>query len=77
MRSAVEELVQRALELGEEERAEVASRVLDSLEQREAAEEAAWAAELERRAEELESGAVEGVSWQELQERLMRDRRGP
>jgi putative addiction module component (TIGR02574 family) len=77
MSPAVEEVVQRALELDEEGRAEVASRLLDSLEQREAAEEAAWVALLERRAAEMESGAVEGVSWEEIQERLMRDRRGP
>lgn len=77
MNSAVEEVVQKALELDDEERAEVASRLLDSLEQREAAEEAAWVALLERRAAELESGVVEGVSWEDLQARLMRDRRGP
>lgn len=77
MKPSVEEVVQRALELDEEGRAEVASRLLESLEQREAAAEAAWVAELERRAVELESGAVEGVPWEDLRERLMRDRRGP
>ena len=41
-----------------------------------AAAESTWAAELERRAAELESGTVEGVSWGDFQERLMRDRRG-
>jgi len=76
MRSAVEEVVQRALELDEDERAEVASRVLASLEERDAAAEAAWDAELERRAEEMESGAVAGVSWEDLREKLMRGRRG-
>ena len=34
--------------------------------------EGAWEAELERRAEEMESGAVEGVSWEDLRERLRR-----
>jgi putative addiction module component (TIGR02574 family) len=77
MKSTVEEVVQKALALGEDERAEVASRLLDSLEQADAAAEAAWVAELERRAADLESGAVEGVSWEELQARLMRDHRGP
>jgi putative addiction module component (TIGR02574 family) len=76
MKLAVEEVVQKALELDEEGRAEVASRVLDSLEQRDALAEAAWVAELERRAAEMESGAVEGTSWDELQERLLRNRRG-
>jgi len=76
MRSAVEEVVQRALELDEEERAEVASRVLASLEERDAAAEAAWDAELERRVAEMESGAVAGVAWEDLREKLMRGRRG-
>ena len=77
MKPPAEEVVQKALELEEDERCEVASRLLDSLEQRDAASEAAWVSELERRAAELESGAVKGVSWEELQQRLMRDRRGP
>ena len=64
MKAAVEEVVKKALELDDEGRAEVASRVLDSLEQTDAAAETAWEAELERRAAELESGAVEGVSWE-------------
>jgi putative addiction module component (TIGR02574 family) len=72
MRSAVEEVVQRALELDEEERAEVASRVLASLEEGDAVPDA----ELERRAAEMESGAVAGVPWEDLREKLMRDRRG-
>jgi len=76
MKTAVEEVVQEALELGEEERAEVASRVLDSLDQMDAAAETAWEAELERRATELESGAVESVSWEALQARLTRARGG-
>ena len=76
MRSAVEEVVQRALELDEEERAEVASRVLASLEEGDAAAEAAWDAELERRAAEMESGAVEGIPWEDLREKLMHGRRG-
>jgi putative addiction module component (TIGR02574 family) len=76
MRSAVEEVVQRALKLDEEERAEVASRVLASLEEGDAAAEAAWDAELERRANEMESGAVEGIPWEDLREKLMRGRRG-
>jgi putative addiction module component (TIGR02574 family) len=73
MKSGVEEVVQKALELDEDERAEVASRLLDSLEQRDAAADAAWISELERRAADLESGTVKGVSWEELRERLIRN----
>ena len=62
--------------MDEHDRAEVAARLLDSLEQEDAEEEDAWVAELERRAVELESGAVQGISWEELRERLMHGRRG-
>ncbi|HVT58276.1 MAG TPA: addiction module protein [Thermoanaerobaculia bacterium] len=72
----MEEVVQKALGVGEDDRAEVASRLLDSLEQQHDAAAAAWGAELERRASELESGAVKEVSWEGLQKRLMRDHRG-
>jgi putative addiction module component (TIGR02574 family) len=76
MKTAVEEVVRRALQLDEQDRAEVAARLLDSLEQVEDVEaEAAWTAELERRAVEMESGAVKGVSWEELRERLLHGRR--
>lgn len=44
--------------------------------QTDAAQEAAFVAGLERRAAELESGAVDGVSWEDLREKLMRHRRG-
>jgi len=75
MSSNVDEVVRKALALDEQGRAEVAARLLDSLEQPDRETEAAWATELERRAFELESGAVEGVSWEELRERLMRGAR--
>lgn len=77
MKSPVEEVVQRALALGEQERAEVAARLLDSLESADTETEDTWATEIERRAAELESGAVQGVSWEELRDRLMHDRRDP
>jgi putative addiction module component (TIGR02574 family) len=35
--------------------------------------EEAWDAETLRRVEELESGAVEGIPWSEVRERLFRD----
>ncbi|HTG33701.1 MAG TPA: addiction module protein [Thermoanaerobaculia bacterium] len=76
MKSPVEEVVRKALALDEQDRAEVAARLLDSLESVEADEEDAWAVEIERRATELESGAVQGVSWEEFQGRLLHSRRG-
>jgi len=77
MKPALEEVVRQALALDESGRAEVAARLLDSLEEVDAEAEDAWTAELERRAIDLETGAVQGVSWEALQERLMRGRRGP
>jgi putative addiction module component (TIGR02574 family) len=70
MKPAVEEVVRKALELDERDRAEVASRLLDSLEETDAEEDAGWVAKIERRAAELESGVVEAISWEELRERL-------
>jgi putative addiction module component (TIGR02574 family) len=70
MKPVVEDVVRQALKLDEHERAEVAARLLDSLERVDAEAEGVWLAELERRAAELESGAVQGVPWEELRERL-------
>ncbi|HEX2643573.1 MAG TPA: addiction module protein [Thermoanaerobaculia bacterium] len=69
----MEEVARIALELDEAGRAELAARLLDSLEV--PGSDVAWEAELERRAEELESGAVKGISWEELQARLRRGSR--
>ena len=76
MKPAVESVVRQALALDEHDRAEVAARLLDSLEE-ETETEDAWVAELERRAAELESGAVQGIPWEDLRERLMHRRRDP
>ena len=77
MKPVVEDVVRQALKLDEHDRAEVAARLLDSLEQVDAEAEGLWLGELERRAVELESGAVQGVPWEELRERLVHGRRGP
>jgi putative addiction module component (TIGR02574 family) len=77
MKPVVEDVVRQALKLDEQDRAEVAARMLDSLEPADPEAERVWLAELERRATELESGAVQGVPWEDLRERLMRSRRGP
>ncbi len=77
MKPVVEDVVRQALKLDENDRAEVAARLLDSLEEVDTEAEDIWSAELERRAAELESGAVQGVPWEDLRERLVRGRRGP
>ncbi len=67
MTTAAQEIARRVLELGEEDRCEVAALVLASLEDNDVG-----IAELERRASDLESGAVEAISWEDLEARLTR-----
>ena len=71
MKNEVEDLVQKALELNEHDRAEVAARLLDSLEEEDEDTDSAWTAELERRVREMETGEVEGIPWEEVRARLL------
>ncbi len=68
------DLIDRSLSLSEAERAELAHRLLVSLEPSapESAEEveAAWAAELARRVEQLNRGEVKMVPWSEAEARI-------
>jgi putative addiction module component (TIGR02574 family) len=77
MKPVVEDVVRQALKLDEDGRAEVAARLLDSLEQADTEAEAVWLTELERRAAELESEAVQGIPWEDLRERLRDPSRSP
>jgi putative addiction module component (TIGR02574 family) len=64
------ELLQRALGLSDEERAELASTLIDSLDTVfDDDAEAAWQAEIARRVEELQSGRVTTLSWQTVHTR--------
>ncbi len=67
-----EELLSDVLRLPAEERAEVAHKLLLSLE--EGAEEpeaqSEWSAELERRAREVLDGSGKTVSWEQVEERI-------
>ncbi|MFY9820389.1 MAG: addiction module protein [Thermoanaerobaculia bacterium] len=76
MKPVVEDVVRQALTLDEDGRAEVAARLLDSLEQADTEAEAVWLTELERRVAELESGAVQGLPWEDFRERLLHGHRG-
>ena len=70
MTQEANELLQRALALSDEERAELAGTLIDSLDATlNPNAEAAWLEEIARRAEELKSRNVESVSWQTLRER--------
>jgi len=77
MGSTAESLLQQALTLPEEDRAEIATRLIasldaDSRESRQDVEEA-WAAEIERRCEALDAGATTTRSWTEVRRRIETD----
>jgi putative addiction module component (TIGR02574 family) len=74
MAKLAEELYKKALGLDEKERASLAARLIESLDtETEEGVEAAWLAEVERRMEELDSGKVQSIPWEELRARLFRD----
>jgi putative addiction module component (TIGR02574 family) len=73
MSRAVEELYEQASHLSEEDRAELAGKLLESIEDPpdEGVEEA-WAAEIERRMVEYRAGRVKTIAWSELRAHLHR-----
>jgi len=75
--STVTELFRQASELSEEERAALAGLLIESLEsERDEGVDEAWAAEIARRVEELESGRVKPVPWETVRAGLLGRRRG-
>jgi putative addiction module component (TIGR02574 family) len=71
MAISAEDLYQKALDLDERERAALAARLIESLDTEvEEGVEAAWLAEVEHRMEELDSGKVQSIPWNELRARL-------
>ena len=68
-----DEVLTDALTLGDAERAEIALRLLDSIEPpdpMDALDDEAWRAEIARRAERAASGASKGTPWAEVRARL-------
>jgi putative addiction module component (TIGR02574 family) len=64
------ELLEKALALPENERAELAGRLLSSLDATvDPDADAAWQQELVRRKQEVESGKVATVPWEEVQKK--------
>ena len=64
-------VLEEALALPPEERADLAATLLDSLdEQEDEGVEQAWAEEIERRIKEVESGHVQMIPWSEARRRL-------
>ena len=73
MTKATEKLLKSALELDLDQRAELAAELLASLDGGPDEDvDAAWAAEIERRAERARSGADPGRPWPEVRDRIKR-----
>lgn len=71
MARSARELFEEAMRLDPAERATLMRLLIDTLDaESEEGVEEAWRAEVERRIAELDSGAVEAVSWEELRARL-------
>jgi len=73
MSSRSQELLREALALPLDERADVAAELLASLDDAEAEDpttvEAAWAAEIERRAHRVMTGETTGIPWEDVRRR--------
>ena len=66
----VNKLFQEAMTLPLDERARLAEELLASLDEKEDEVEAAWAAEIQRRAQEVREGTAPGEEWREVLQRI-------
>ena len=72
MNRSLAELWSEASALSEKDRADLAGLLIASLEAQPDHEvDAAWAAEIERRVSELDTGAVQGIPWEHVRQRLL------
>jgi putative addiction module component (TIGR02574 family) len=77
MATSRDEILRKALSLPEQDRADLIGALIDSLDvETEEGVEEAWRAEIERRAHELDSGAVQSIPWDVVKARLARASRG-
>jgi putative addiction module component (TIGR02574 family) len=68
-----DDIFRKALALAPSDRAELVGLLIDSLDENvEQGVEAAWLKEIDRRAQELESGAVRSIPWELVRERFVR-----
>lgn len=72
MKPRVKDLLNEALELAPEDRADLAGWLLDTLEPEDSGVERAWHVEIRKRIDELDSGAVEPMSAEEAESRIFR-----
>ncbi|HXT22258.1 MAG TPA: addiction module protein [Thermoanaerobaculia bacterium] len=72
MTKTADALLRDALELGEQDRADMAAALLESLEPAvdEAAIAQAWDEEVQRRVAEIDSGQAELIPWEEVRRQL-------
>jgi putative addiction module component (TIGR02574 family) len=71
MQRNLAELFEEASRLTEEDRAELAGRLLETLHgQPEEGVEAAWAEEIERRIRQIDSGEVTTIPWEEVRAKM-------
>ncbi len=73
MSTLTNDLFKKALDLNENDRATLAGILIESLEERPIEEhESVWRAEISRRIQELDSGEVETISWEDVKARLLK-----
>jgi putative addiction module component (TIGR02574 family) len=73
MNATGQKVLQDALALSDRERAEIATRLIESLDSSDAGEdsvEEAWAMEIERRCEALDAGTTGTTDWAEVRRRI-------
>ncbi|HEX3086378.1 MAG TPA: addiction module protein [Pyrinomonadaceae bacterium] len=71
MSTRADTILGTALELPADDRARIAAELIASLDEGEDPDvEAAWASEIERRIDEVESGEAETISWEEARARI-------
>lgn len=74
MTQLASEIFSSALRLNESERAEVAAKLLDSIDSdADADADAAWSAEIHQRLEQIRSGAVKTIPWSEARQAILDD----
>jgi putative addiction module component (TIGR02574 family) len=73
MAASKDDIFRTALGLPEAERADLIGALIDSLDAEvETGVEEAWRAEIDRRSQELESGALKSIPWDIVRQRLAR-----
>jgi putative addiction module component (TIGR02574 family) len=71
MARTIDQLLSEALLLSERDRAQVAARLLESLDEaKDEAVDEAWTAEIERRCADRDLGRTSGADWEDLRRRI-------